>query len=243
MIATEKFNEQDLITIDFENKLRKIYSNAGIPKKYHFCTLEKDWSKSYSPLGTLSGIAKKRSELAYKFIKSYIESLPGIMNGNGLKIIYKKNPIFVTDLILDGSRSSGKTFLLSVIAQEAIKLGYSAKYVEWPEYIDRFQSFDTRNLNEEFYEDCLDCDLLIFDSLYEYDINNSKFFNVQLDRLISSRLNKEKVTICSIDTLKNQNPAFGFIWNKFSRETFTFKLPEAALINENNTKKSGTKNS
>ncbi len=237
MISTQMFNQPDLIKLNLKSKLSNLYSQAGIPVNYHFKTLETDWSRSFSPNGTLTGIAKKRSEDVFSFVKGYIASLDNIVAGEGLKVKLKTSVRMITDLILDGSKSSGKTLLLSVIAQEAINRGHSVKYVEWAEYCDRFMSFESRGANEDFFNDCLYCDFLIFDNLYQYDISNNKFFIVQLDRLISTRLNKGKTTLCSIDTINNQNPAFGFIWNKFSRETFTFKLPEASIKNENKSKR------
>lgn len=229
MINTEIINQTELIEIGLKNKLASMYSSAGIPKKYHFADIDVDWSQFYSPFGKLTGLSRKRSEATHIFIKAYMSALDNIFSGSGLKVQIKDSYIFVTDFFLDGTKSSGKTLLLSLIAQQAINKGYSVRYVEWADYLDRFNSFEARNQNQEFFEECLECDLLIFDSLYDYDVSNNKFFCVQLDRLISTRLNGAKVTLCSIDTINNQNPVFGFIWNKFSRETFTFKLPEAKI--------------
>jgi len=237
MISTHILSQPDLIELDLKNKLIKLYSEAGIPKNYHFKSLETDWSRSYSPSGTLTGLAKKRSQDVFNFINGYITALDNIVAGHGLKVKLSNSVKMITDLILDGSKSSGKTLLMSLIAQEAINRGHSVKFVEWAEYCDRFLTFESRGQNEDFFADCLNCDILIFDNLYQYEVSNNKFFIVQLDRLISSRMNKAKVTICSIDTINNQNPAFGFIWNKFSRETFTFKLPEADIKNENKSKR------
>lgn len=237
MITTEKMIEKDLIAIDIKGKLGELYTASGFPKKYHFATLEKDWSKTFSPSGTLTGVAKKRSEAIFRFCQSYILALDNIASGNGLKVKFKNSFQIVTDILLDGTKSSGKTILLSIIGQAAVNRGYSVKFVEWAEYLDRFMTFELRDTNEPFFQDCLDVDFLIFDSICDYGINNNKFFTVQLDRLISSRLNNGKVTIASIDTSDNLNPVFGMIWNKFTRETFTFKLPEAKLSNENKSKR------
>jgi DNA replication protein DnaC len=237
MISTHILSQPDLIELDLKNKLIKLYSEAGIPKNYNFKSLETDWSRNYSPSGTLTGLAKKRSQDVFNFINGYITALDNIVAGHGLKVKLSNSVKMITDLILDGSKSSGKTLLMSLIAQEAINRGHSVKFVEWAEYCDRFLTFESRGQNEDFFADCLNCDILIFDNLYQYEVSNNKFFIVQLDRLISSRMNKAKVTICSIDTINNQNPAFGFIWNKFSRETFTFKLPEADIKNENKSKR------
>lgn len=53
------YDNPDLQKIDFKNKLRRLYTSSGIPKKYHFCTMETDWSVTYSPKGKLTGVAKK----------------------------------------------------------------------------------------------------------------------------------------------------------------------------------------
>jgi DNA replication protein DnaC len=237
MITTEKISENDLIEINIKGKLANLYTTSGFPKKYHFANLETDWSKTFSPSGTLTGMAKKRSEAIYNFTQSYIQAIDNIVAGSGLKVKFKDSIQFVTDMLLDGTKSSGKTILLSIIGQAAINKGYSVKFVEWAEYLDRFMTFELRDANEPFFQDCLDVDFLIFDSICDYGINNNKFFTVQLDRLISSRLNNGKVTIASIDTADNLNPVFGMIWNKFTRETFTFKLPEATILNENKSKR------
>ena len=209
-----------------------MYSESGIPVKYHFCDLDKDWSVSFSPRGTLTGMAKKRSEVVKIIIQDYIRAIDSIIAGNGLKIKFKDSVKFVTDLILDGSKFSGKTFLLSVIGQSVVNSGHTVKFVEWSDYIDRLITFENRSANEDFFNDCLTADFLIIDSVCEYDISNNKFFIIQLDRLLSSRLNSGKVTICSIDSGNGQNPSLGGIWNKFTRETFILKLPEAEIKNE-----------
>jgi hypothetical protein len=237
MISTNLLNSEEFMVIDLKRKLSNIYLQSGIPIKYHFETLEKGWSTEFSPSQKLSGVAKERSKLVKKIISAYIDYLDGILNTQGLKLKFKDSYVFLTDMILDGGKESGKTFLLSLIAQAAINKGYKVKYVTWVDYLDRFQSFETRNNNEDFFEECKEADLLIFDSVYDYNISaNSKFFIIQLDRLMSNRLDSGKTTICSIDSQNGANPVFGSIWNRFTRETFTLHLPGAII--ENRTKRS-----
>lgn len=228
MIGTDFWNNQELIEIDIKGKLSKLYKEAGIPSKYHFRNMDTDWSTNYSPKGQLSGLAKKKSEAILHFTKQYIQALPALANGGSLRLILKDEVLFVSDVCFDGSKSSGKTFLLSVIAQGAIHSGLSTKYIEWSDFLDRFQSFESRNAHADYFEECLDVDILIIDSIYEYDINN-KYFTIQLDRLISHRNNQGKPILFSIDTVNGKNPVFGPVWNKFSRETYTFKLPESSI--------------
>jgi|694.fasta_scaffold05695_6 DNA replication protein DnaC len=235
MISTNIDNEIKELNLD--TQLKELFSNAGIPVKYHFKTLTTDWSKLYSPSGALTGLSKKRSEDVYNFVAAYMKAIPNIISGKPLKVKTPKAIHMVSDLIFDGSKSSGKTLLMSLIAQEAIKKGCKVAYIEWTEYSDRFMSFEQRSANEDYYNTCLESDFLFIDNFYNYETSYSKFFIMQFDRLITHRVNKGKITVCSIDTVGSENPVLGFSWNKFSRETFTFKLPGTELNNENKSKR------
>lgn len=238
MINISELEKSDFQDILLKEKLTALYSAAGIPTKYHFTSLDEHWSQNYSPNGTLTGVAKKRSEMVYEFTKNYLAAMEGIFNGHPLKVKFKKQMVLVNDVMFDGGKNSGKTFILSLIAQRAINLGFTAKFVSWAGFVDSFMTFDGMKENEALFRDCMEVDLLIFDSVFDYDINNNKFFSVKLDNLISSRTSSNRITICSIDTTNNQNPTFGYMWNKFSRESFTIKLPGAN--NENKSTRSRT---
>ena len=219
---------QKYMDLGFKPMLQKLYDSSGVPKKYQFKELEKDWSIEFTPYQKLTGVGKKRSQLVQIFIQSYIDAIDPILNNTGLRV-HKKNSIeIVSDLLLDGSKSSGKTFLCSIIAQTAIMKGYKVKFINWIEYSDNFQTFESREANEKYFEDCINVDLLIIDSIFDYQNSNNKFFNMQIDRLISTRQNQGKVTICAIDSTSGV-PVYGAIWNRFTRETFTLRLPEASI--------------
>ncbi len=222
----EKINLQNYIDLGFKSKLEKLFNESGVPKKHRFKDLQLDWSTEFSPIQKLTGVAKKRSEVVKQIIETYIKNIDSILNNQPIRLVLKDRIENISDLFIDGTKSSGKTFLLSIIAQEAIMQGHKVKFIDWVDYLDRFHSFESRDQSESYFQDCLDVDLLIIDSVYEYSLNNSKFFSIQLDRLISHRLNEAKVTICSIDSVSGV-PVFGFNWNSFSRETYRLQLPEA----------------
>lgn len=238
MISTSTITSPEFIELGLKSKLEDVYSRSGIPKKYHFKTLGTAWSTEFSTSQKLTGIAKKRSQNVAKFIEVYASGIDSILNGNGLRLKLKDSFKIVTDFILDGKKASGKTLLTSIIAQESINRGYKVKFVNWTEFLDRFQSFENREENENYYFDCLEADLLIFDSVYDYNTSN-KFFNLQLDRLISTRQNAAKTIICCVDTNAGV-PIYGNIWNRFTRETYTLQLPEPTLSNENKPKRTRT---
>ena len=127
MISTNLLNSKEFMVIDLKRKLSNIYLQSGIPIKYHFETLEKGWSTEFSPSQKLSGVAKEKSKLVKKIISAYIDYLDGVLNTQGLKLKFKDSYVFLTDMILDGGKESGKTFLLSLIAQAAINKGYKVK--------------------------------------------------------------------------------------------------------------------
>lgn len=228
MISTEQIDSAELISLGFKDKLQRAYDECGIPRKYQFMSLGSAWSTEFSSTQKLTGLAKKRSEAVEKFVSAYINGIDAILNGGGLKVTFKNSIKVISDLFLDGKKASGKTLLASLIAQEAIMRGYKVKFVDWVDYLDRFQSFESRTTNEEYFLNCIEVDLLIIDSVFDYGINNSKFFVVQLDRLISNRQNSGKITICTVDSSAGI-PAFGFIWNRFSRETYKLTLPEPGI--------------
>jgi hypothetical protein len=219
---------QNYIDLGFKPMLQKLFDGSGVPKKYQFKELEKDWSIEFSPHQKLTGSGKKRSQMVQIFIKSYIDAIDPVLNNTGLRVHTKNSVEIVTDILLDGSKSSGKTFLCSIIAQAALMKGYKVKFINWIEYSDIFQTFDSRETNEKYFDECINADLLIIDSIFDYQNSNNKFFNMQIDRLISTRQNQGKVTICAIDSSSGV-PVYGAIWNRFTRETFTLKLPEAAI--------------
>jgi DNA replication protein DnaC len=225
VISNEEFVSQSV-----KDKISKIYTRSGIPSKYHFSTLDKSWSTEFAPSQKLEGIAKKRSQAVKKIVKTYLENIDSVLRGNGIKLKFKDSVKIVTDLLLVGGKESGKTLLLSLIAQTAINKGYKVKFVNWSDYADRFQTFESRNVNEDFFEDCLYADLLIFDSVHNYNLSANRYFMLQLDRLINTRLDSGKTTICSFDSTDDLKPVFEHVWNRFTRETFTLHLPSA--INE-----------
>ena len=182
MISTNILNNEEFIEINLKRKLSNIYLQSGIPLKYHFESLEKSWSTEFSPTQKLTGLAKERSKLVKKIIGAYIDYLDGILNANGLRLKFKDSYIFVTDMILDGGKASGKTFLLSLIAQAAINKGYKAKYINWVDYLDRFQSFETRNNNEDFFNDNTLIDVYLEKDILPcyYVLNNDIFNNLNV---------------------------------------------------------------
>lgn len=236
MITTEMLSHKDLIELDIKGKLESVYAKSGIPKKYHFAALETSWSTEFSTKGKLTASAKRRSEAVKTIVQGYIQSLDAIVKGDGMRILFKNSTRVVTDMMIDGSKESGKTLLASIIAQEAINRGHSVKFMDWVDYFDRFQTFESREKNNDFFDECLAIDFLFFDSLSDYNAAGNKYFCTQLDRLLAYRSSKGLVTIFCIDS-KAGIPVFGPIWNRFTRETFTLPLPETELKNENRSKR------
>lgn len=220
------------LSFSVDDKLKKLFLESGIPSEYHFLNPETSWSTEYSPYRKLVGGSKKKSEDIKKFFLAYLRSLPAILNGKGLKVNTSNEIKIVNNFILDGGPASGKSFWLAMIGQEAIKKGFSVKYVNWCDFLDRFFSFESIEENTGFYEDCLNVDVLLFDSVKDYEINKNKFLNVKIERLISQRkLDDHKLTVVAICSTENV-PSFGYDWDRFIQSTFRINLPEANKLNE-----------
>jgi IstB-like ATP binding protein len=233
MINTENLLEPELEEISARKKFAQAYLKAGIPAKYHFQFLETAWSTEYSPLQKLTELGKKRSLFVKKFVGCYIDNIDKVISGAGIKYVKSKKIKFIKNIIFVGSNSSGKTLLLSLIAQSAVNKGYKTLFINWSEFLHKYQSYDIADEDEEYYQAALKCDLLLIDSVRDYDMSGTRNFQVLLDRLISYRDINDKITIVSIDTTEKQElPIYQFAWNQFVRHSPQIKLPEASNINE-----------
>jgi DNA replication protein DnaC len=164
------------------------------------------------------------------------------LSGGGIKVKQKKDSSqIIKNFSLEGGKSSGKTLLLSLIAQTAVNHGYKVLYLDWVEIYNNFQTWDGAAENQRTLDAAKNCDLLCIDSIYNYSLNPTPSFVVLIDQIINHRIKNDLVTICSISASENSLPNLGPIWNQFLRENFTLKLPEATLTYENNTKRSRTK--
>ena len=105
----------------------------------------------------------------------------------------QKNLLFV------GKAGTGKTFMSSCIANEAVNKGYTVLYQTAPILMDmlleaKFASLKD-DMKKEQYQKVFDVDLLIIDDLGTENVNNIKF--TELFNIINTRLLKDKKTIIS----------------------------------------------
>lgn len=105
----------------------------------------------------------------------------------------QKNLLFV------GKAGTGKTFMSSCIANEAVNSGYTVLYQTAPLLMDMLIEAKFASLKDEIkkeqYDRVFDVDLLIIDDLGTENINNIKF--TELFNIINTRLLKDKKTIIS----------------------------------------------
>jgi len=239
MINTELLSNTDLVEVNAKKLIRNAYLKAGIPAKYHFHDLETSWSTEYSPMQKLSELGKKRSIFVKKFLGCYLQNIDVVLHGSGIKYTKNKKIKFIKDLVFIGGNSSGKTLLLSLIAQTAINNGSKTLFINWADFLHKYQSYNIAEEDEDLFQAALNCDLLLIDSIRDYDMAGTRNFQVLLDRLITKRDINDKVTIVSIDTTEKQElPVYQFAWNQFVRNTPQIRLPEASQNNEIKSKRS-----
>lgn len=105
----------------------------------------------------------------------------------------QKNLLFV------GKAGTGKTFMSSAIANEAVNKGITVLYQTAPLLMDMLLEAKFASLKDEIkkeqYLKVFDVDLLIIDDLGTENLNNVKF--TELFNIINTRLLKDKKTIIS----------------------------------------------
>lgn len=140
---------------------------------------------------------------------------------NNILNIKKKCESFVSNfdkpnqknLLFSGSTGLGKTFMSNCIASELLKKGKTVIYQTAPillESVINYKMSKQKDLQNNFYESILDCDLLIIDDLGTESLNSmklSEFFTILNTRILN--LN-HKVTKTIISTNLNINDIFKF---------------------------------
>ena len=112
------------------------------------------------------------------------------------------------NLLFTGNTGLGKTFLSNCIANELLKSGKNVLYQTSPVLFDTIidYRFGKNNVQQDFYEDVLNVDLLIIDDLGTETMNSMKFselFNIINTRLLNQNSKITKTIISTNLTLNN----------------------------------------
>lgn len=140
----------------------------------------------------------KADKEKYKSDKSPLENIEEIKK---LAITFVENieDAKQKSLLFVGNAGTGKTFMSSCIAQEAVNKGYTVLYQTAPILMDMMLDAKFAGLKDELkkeqYQRVFDVDLLIIDDLGTENLNNMKF--TELFNIINTRLLKDKKTIIS----------------------------------------------
>lgn len=142
--------------------------------------------------------SNKADKEKYQSEKSPLENIEEIKKismafCNNIQNPRQKNLLFV------GKAGTGKTFMSSCIANEAINKGYTVLYQTAPLLMDMLLEAKFASLKDELkkeqYLNVFDVDLLIIDDLGTENLNNMKF--TELFNIINTRFLKDKKTIIS----------------------------------------------
>lgn len=142
--------------------------------------------------------SNKSDKEKYQSDKSPLENIEEIKKisvafCNNIQDPKQKNLLFV------GKAGTGKTFMSSCIANEAVNRGHTVLYQTAPLLMDMLLEAKFSSLKDEMkkeqYSNVFDVDLLIIDDLGTENLNNMKF--TELFNIINTRLLKDKKTIIS----------------------------------------------
>lgn len=148
---------------------------AGIPEPYWHLELEH--------------FANDRDPKSKALVKKYCGMLDKALNeGMGLLFI--------------GKHGCGKTMLSCIIGKEALRQGYTVKYIEIPKVLDAIMAgFGDKEVKERFNTIVTRTEFLILDDWgKEYQGIGEKLnplVRLEFDRILRERVNKRRVTIGS----------------------------------------------
>ncbi len=175
-IQYNKSNLSDLSRDTFKNFNLDLYSDK---------IDEKIYSSKISP--------KENMKIIKKICEEFIENFDNPDQKN---------------LLFTGNTGLGKTFLSNCIANELLKSGKNVLYQTSPVLFDTIidYRFGKSNVQQDFYEDILNVDLLIIDDLGTETMNSMKFselFNIINTRLLNQNSKITKTIISTNLTLNN----------------------------------------
>lgn len=201
----------------------KLFDEAAIPRIWWEKTLD-DWdtrqdSKGYD-LGSQQNVSKKIKRL-FAFYAKNLKNIaagfpPSITHSSGIKDK-------LHSLVLEGGNGSGKTFLIAVMLQDALKMGLTAHFIEWSDLIDACRSFQKEDELNHLRDVFEKYDLVAIDNTVPYDNLPNHCF-VQLDRFFRARLNSGKPTLIGAEPgWENTNAGSG--WRALTSNCLVVHLP------------------
>ena len=202
--------------------LHKLYDEAKIPRKWWDNTLY-DWNTRQDSKGYDLGAQQKLSEKVQKLFDYYSKNVSNIVNGYPPTITHGGMRDKLHSLVLEGGNGSGKTFLISVTLQDAIRRGHSAYFIEWSDLIDSCRSFHKEDAQDELRIILGTYDLIAIDNATPYD-NLPNHCIVQLDRLFRARLNSGKPILIGAE-VGWQNIVAGSGWRALMSACRVASLP------------------
>ena len=137
----------------------KRYKDSGIPKKLLKHSLE-DWNLKQNTLGEdLSPSQVKLKEDAFVMLSKIYdnEKFPFVPAKSGDNII--------SSIIFSGSKNSGKSLCLSLLAKKAIENGASVKFYDWFDLCTTLERYDNKEELVNTADEFKDNDLICIDGL------------------------------------------------------------------------------
>lgn len=190
-------SKSDMCSCLRQKLINSLYNKSNIYNldKENFSTFNADlYSDNIDKVKYKSNLSPKANILKIK------EIVDGFINN--FDDIDEKNLLFT------GNTGLGKTFLSNCIAKEILNKGKTVIYQTAPIMLDSIidYKFSKNNISENYYNELINCDLLIIDDLGTESINNLKFselFNIINTRLLNQTDRTLKTIISTNLTLQN----------------------------------------
>jgi DNA replication protein DnaC len=200
----------------------RLYEEAMIPRALWDKTLD-DWDTRQDARGYDLGAQQKLSERVKKLFDYYARNLRHIVSGHPPSVTHAGGRDKLHSLLLEGGNGSGKTFLIAVTLQDALRQGYTTHFVEWSDLIDICRSFHKEDDQDRLREIFGSYDLVAIDNATVYDNLPSQCI-VQLDRLFRARLNSGKPVLIGAE-VGWENIVAGSGWRGLVAKCLVVDLP------------------
>ena len=202
----------------------RLYEEAKIPRAWWDKTLE-DWDTRQDSRGYDLGAQRMLSERVKKLFSYYAKNVRHIVAGHPPSVTHAGTRDKLHSLVLEGSNGSGKTFLIAVTLQDALRQGHTAYFIEWSDLIDICRSFHKEEDQDHLRDVFGNYDLVAIDNATAYD-NLPNHCIVQLDRLFRARLNSGKPVLIGAEA-GWENMVAGSGWRALVANCLVASLPRA----------------
>lgn len=176
----------------------KLCIEACIPRMFWGASMS-DWNIQQNGKGEDLGSQRQTSSLVRATVSYYCKHIVDACSGHPWPVRHAGGMVSkLHSLKLEGGDGSGKTFLVSVVLQEALKQGLSAYYIDWANLVYILSTFDKSSEQDEIFDIFSNYDIVAIDQVTFTGEKYPGHCVRNLDRVCRARLNSGKPVLLGV---------------------------------------------